>query len=185
MKKLIQPKALQRPAPEAARFLLGKYLCRRINGRVIRKMITETEAYHGPSDRASHAFKGKTERNCVMFGEAGRFYVYFTYGMHWMLNIVTGEKDLPSAVLIRSLRRIEGPGRLTKALSIDKRFNGEIAGKKIGLWLEDRGEKIDAKYIKKGPRVGVLYAGPYWAGRHYRFYLDQAFLSEKPTPRKR
>jgi DNA-3-methyladenine glycosylase len=154
-------------APEVASHLLGKYLC---CGRRCFK-ITEVEAYDGFSDRASHARSGKTMRNQIMFGEAGRWYVYLTYGMHWMLNIVTGPKNYPSAVLIRGIDGFNGPAKLTKQLSIDKKVNGRFADKKTGLWIEDRGLKINFKKIKKSPRVGVDYAGTYWARRHWRFYI--------------
>src|SRR4051812_28041733 len=104
--------------------LLGKYLVREIDGEIIREKIIETEAYIGPHDLACHSSRGRTERNKIMFEEAGTIYIYFTYGMHWMLNIVTEEKDFPSAVLIRGLENVSGPARLTKKLKIDKGLNG-------------------------------------------------------------
>ena len=133
-------------------------------------MITETEAYDGFKDKASHARRGKTARNYPMFGEAGRWYVYFTYGMHWMLNIVTEPKDYPAAVLIRAVERISGPARLTKFLKIDKRFNNKLAVRKTGLWIEDRGIKFQNSNIKKTPRIGVSYAEE-WAKKKYRFII--------------
>lgn len=179
-----------------AQSLLGKFLVRKHRGEVIAVMITEVEAYDGFRDKASHASRGLTERNKVMFGEAGRWYVYFTYGMHWMLNIVTGPKDYPAAILVRrgimdksgkifsryrSLAEprcenilplfINGPARLTKFLKISKSFNGRAAVKKNGLWFEDRGAKIKKSQIKRTKRVGVDYAGRYWANRKYRFSL--------------
>ncbi|MCI0620025.1 DNA-3-methyladenine glycosylase [Candidatus Wolfebacteria bacterium] len=90
-----------RDARTVARELLGKYLVRRYQGREAAYMITEVEAYVGPHDKASHAHRGRTKRTEVMFGKAGRFYVYLVYGMYWMLNIVTDADDYPSAVLIR------------------------------------------------------------------------------------
>jgi DNA-3-methyladenine glycosylase len=133
-------------------------------------MITEIEAYDGPNDKASHACRGKTERNKVMFGEAGNWYVYFTYGMHWMLNIVTGPKDYPAAILIRGTKEISGPARITKFLKIDKKFNGKSASKKSNLWIEDRGIKIKSSQITAAKRIGVDYAGN-WANKHYRFKI--------------
>ncbi len=121
-----------------AKNLLGKYIVRKIGGKEVALMITEVEAYDGPRDKASHASRGKTERNQVMFGPAGYFYVYFTYGMHWMLNIVTGPKDYPAAVLIRGTDKVSGPARLTKFLKIDKKLNGKKAEPKTGLWFESR-----------------------------------------------
>jgi DNA-3-methyladenine glycosylase len=139
-------------------------------------MITEVEAYDGFSDEASHASRGKTARNAPMFGEAGRWYIYFTYGMHWMLNIVTGKKDYPAAVLIRALgnpvTKLNGPAKLTKYLKIDKRFNDKIASHKTGLWIEYRGIKIKKSQIMRAPRIGVDYAGK-WAKKPYRFYVEK------------
>lgn len=140
-------------------------------------MITEVEAYDGFEDKASHASRGKTDRNQVMFGEAGRFYVYFTYGMHWLLNIVTGKENYPAAVLIRGVEGVSGPARLTKKLKIGKRFNGLKAVPKNGLWFEDRGVKIESSRIKRTPRVGVDYAGK-WAGKLYRFLIIPGSLVE-------
>mgnify|MGYP001563591623 FL=1 len=99
-----------------ARELLGKCLVRKVNGKIFKERITETEAYVGSHDLACHSSRGKTARNEIMFREAGTIYIYFTYGMHWMLNIVTEEKGFPAAVLIRSTENITGPARLTKAL---------------------------------------------------------------------
>lgn len=133
-------------------------------------MITEVEAYDGFLDKASHAHKGKTVRNAPMFGEAGIWYVYLVYGMHFMLNIVTGKKDYPAAVLIRSVEGISGPGKLTKKLNINKKFNCKPTIPKTGLWIEDGGIKIKQSQIKSSPRVGIHYAKE-WALKHYRFYL--------------
>jgi DNA-3-methyladenine glycosylase len=109
-----------------------------------------------------------------MFEDGGRWYVYLVYGMHWMLNIVTETKDRPSAVLIRGTDKARGPARVTKLLKIDKRFNGLLAAKKSGLWIEDRGIKIKDSEIKKGPRIGVDYAGPVWSKKPWRFYLKES-----------
>lgn len=161
-----------RPTLLVAKELLGKYLVRRYGGKEIPLLITEVEAYLGHNDKASHAGRGKTERNKVMFGEGGRWYVYFTYGMHWMLNIVTGPQNYPAAVLIRGTDKVAGPGRLTKYLKIDKGLNGLLADKKSGLWVEGRGYKIKPSEIIKSPRVGVDYAGPLWAKKPWRFYVS-------------
>ncbi len=155
-----------------ARDLLGKFLVRRIGKRETVLMITEVEAYDGLKDKASHAHRGKTKRNVLMFGEAGHWYVYFTYGMHWMLNVVTGEEGYPAAVLIRSAGGIKGPARLTKRLKIARSLNGKSANKKSGLWIEDRGFKIKNSKIKRTKRIGVAYSGRYWANRKYRFLLE-------------
>ena len=160
-----------RPTLKVAKELLGKYLVRRSYAKEIALMITEVEAYIGPNDKASHASRGKTQRNEVMFGKAGKWYVYFTYGMHWMLNIVTGPENYPAAVLIRGTDKVVGPARLTKYLKIDKRFNGRLADKKSGLWIEDRGCKIKRSEIIQSPRIGVDYAGSAWAKKPWRFYV--------------
>lgn len=163
-----------------AKNLLGKYLCRRYRGKVICRMITEVEAYDGLQDRASHASRGMTQRNEIMFGPAGYWYVYFTYGLHWMLNIVTGERGYPAAVLIRGVQSIdvrrqyidiEGPGRVTKFFKIDKRFNNKKASPRTDLWIEDKGVKVKKSQIKIGKRIGVDYAGPIWSKKPWRFYL--------------
>lgn len=154
-----------------AKELLGKYLVRRYGARNIPLMITEVEAYVGSEDKACHASCGKTERNKIMFEGGGRWYVYFTYGMHWMLNIVTGPKNYPAAVLIRGTDKVAGPGRLTKYLKIDRSFNGSLADKKSGLWIEDRGCEIKPSEIVKAPRIGVDYAGLPWAKKPWRFYV--------------
>ncbi len=141
-------------------------------------MITEVEAYDGPRDMASHAHRGKTARNFPMFRDAGHWYVYFTYGMHWMLNIVTGPENYPAAILIRGVSGCSGPARLTKELGIDKVFNSLPANKKTGLWIEDRGVVIPKSEIKSSPRIGVDYAGS-WAKKPYRFYIVSPGLSWK------
>lgn len=160
-----------RDALIVAKELLGKYLVRKVDGKETALMITEVEAYDGFEDKASHAHKGRTKRNEVMFGPPGYFYVYLVYGMHWMLNVTTGEKDYPAAVLIRGVEGFDGPAKLTKFLKINKKLNGKKAEKKAGLWFEDRGVKIKEKDIKKTPRIGVSYAGPVWSKKHYRFLL--------------
>ena len=159
-----------------AKSLIGKYLVRRHGGAVRKYMITEAEAYDGFKDKASHAHRGKTARNKIMFGPAGNWYVYFTYGMHWMLNIVTGPENYPAAILTRGIKSgqgncINGPARLTKALHIKGKINGKPADKKTGLWIEDRGEKIKPSQIQCSPRIGVAYAGPVWSMKNYRFEL--------------
>lgn len=154
-----------------ARDLLGMNLVRIIGGKVERWKIVETEAYEGSRDKASHASRGKTARNTPMFGEPGTIYVYFTYGMHWMLNIVCGKKEHPAAVLIRGLEGCVGPGRLTKKLKIDKDLNGKILGVKTGLWVEKVGDISPKMKIGKTSRIGVGYAGPVWSKKLYRFLL--------------
>ena len=156
--------------PKLAKFLLGKILVRKIGNDILRVRIIETEAYDGFDDKASHAHKGKTDRNTVMFGDAFRWYVYLVYGMHNMLNLVTGPKDYPAAILIRGVevdgKRVEGPGKVTKLLSISREFDGlEVRG---DLYLEDDG--FEVKDIIETPRVGIDYAKE-WKDKLYRFVL--------------
>ena len=159
-----------------AQGLVGKYLVRRVDGKILREKITETEAYVGPHDLACHSSKGKTKRCEPMFEEAGTIYVYFTYGMHWMLNIVTEEEGYPAAVLIRGTEKISGPARLTKKFKIDKMLNGKMLGKKSGLWIAAPAEASREGWKKKlkilrTPRIGVTYAKGGWAKKPYRFVL--------------
>jgi len=169
------------PTLKVAKELLGKFLVKRINGKILVGKIVETEAYIGPKDLASHASRGKTKRTEIMFGEPGFWYIYLIYGMYYCLNIVTEHKNYPAAVLIRAVKLIssaegavtslhlrdskiktDGPGKLCRAFKIDKNLNGAPAfGKNSKLWMEDRGEKIKPSQIKKTPRVGVDYAGEY------------------------
>ena len=156
-----------------ARDLLGKTLVRKYNGTTVRAIITETEAYKGFDDKASHASRGKTARNEIMFGEAGKIYVYLVYGMYYCLNIVTEQKKFPAAVLIRgavledSGKAVDGPGRLTRALGVDKSLNAKTLGYSTGLWIEE-GIEVPKSRIVAGPRVGVHYAGA-WAKKPWRF----------------
>ena len=154
-----------------AQQLLGKFLIYNAGNKKIIGEITETEAYIGPNDLASHASKGKTARTEIMFGPPGFWYVYLIYGMYYCLNIVTEHKNYPAAVLIRAVESVsgfkpnaktDGPGKLCKAFKIDKNLNGKPAfGKNAKLWIEDRGIKIKPSQIKKSPRIGVDYAGVY------------------------
>jgi len=160
----------ERDVLEVAPDLLGKTLARRFDdGTKIKKVITEVEAYKGEEDLACHASHGKTERNKVMYETGGHVYVYFVYGMYWMLNIVTGKRDAPQAVLIRSLDGISGPGRVGKFLKLDKSFYREDVTKSNRIWLEDIPSLKKVRY-KKSARVGVNYAGT-WAKKNWRFIL--------------
>ncbi len=172
MKKMLGPRFFDRSAVAVARDLLGKFLVRKRGGKLTSLMITETEAYLGFNDKASHAHRGRTERNAPMFGEPGRWYVYFTYGMHWLLNVVTGKKGHPAGVLIRGLEGLNGPARLTKALKINRTQNNRRADRTTGLWIEDHGFKPPRGTIRRTPRIGVDYAGT-WAKKPYRFVLER------------
>ena len=172
MRKVLSKKFFERSAVVVAKDLLGKFLVIKREGREASYIITETEAYHGHSDKASHASKGRTERNDPMFGKPGYWYIYLIYGMYWMLNIVTGKEKQPSAVLIRDIESYDGPGKLTKALKITKSFNTIAASKKFGLWIEDRGIHVPSARIVRTPRIGVAYAEE-WAEKLYRFHIKK------------
>jgi DNA-3-methyladenine glycosylase len=174
------------PTRQVAQELLGKLLVRKHRGKIYRGIITETEAYCGPQDLASHASRGRTPRTEVMFGPPGRTYVYMIYGMYYCLNIVTEKKDYPAAVLIRAVRSIkpasikqktDGPGKLCRYFKIDKTLNNQlITGNKI--WVEDIGLK--PLKIKKLPRVGVDYAGEY-KNKKWRFVFVGADPCVRPN----
>lgn len=171
--KLLKPKFFDRNSVVVAEDLLGKYLVREINGKKITSKIVETEAYEGIKDKASHAYKGKTFRNTPMFGKPGTIYVYFTYGIHWMLNISCGKVGHPAAVLIRGIEGCIGPARLTKKLRIDKRLNKKLLGKKSDLWIEEADSISKKIKVLKTPRIGVNYAGFVWSKKLYRFVLKE------------
>ena len=162
------------PTLTVARSLIGKYLVRVIDGRILAGKIVEVEAYVGSKDRACHASKGRTQRTDVMFGSAGVAYVYLVYGMHHCLNVVTEREEFPSAVLIRAIELdgelIDGPGRLCRALQIDRRLNRVDLTTGESLWFEDRGEVVERGTVGAYPRIGVDYAGK-WAEKLWRFRL--------------
>lgn len=153
---------------EVAPDLIGKYIVLgRKDGTFEKFLISEVEAYRGEEDLACHAAKGRTRRTEVLYHEGGRLYVYFIYGMYWMLNIVTEKENVPQAVLIRGAGVFNGPGKLAKALGIDRSFYGEDLTKSERIWIEDSG--VNPK-IKTSPRIGVDYSGDYWKTRLWRFY---------------
>jgi DNA-3-methyladenine glycosylase len=158
-----------RPADDVARDLLGKALVRRIGRTELAFTVTETEAYLGPHDLACHSARGRTPRTEVMYGSPGTLYVYLVYGLHLMLNIVTGPEGCAAAVLIRGAGTAQGPGRLGRALALTIGLHGKAASPETGLWFEDR--DVLARRIAAAPRVGVGYAGPRWSRRKLRFIL--------------
>lgn len=175
MKHALTPDFFSRPAPLVAPELLGKALARKHGGKLTQAIITEVEAYEGEEDKACHGRFGITKRNEVMFGPSGYWYVYFIYGMYWMLNIVTGDKGHPSAVLIRGAGEWDGPGKLTRDLCIDGTLTGKQCDHSIGLWIEDHKIVIPKKLIKQTPRIGVSYAGE-WAEKKWRFVIPSVAI---------
>lgn len=162
----INPELYKLNALELGPKLLGMKLCRRFENKIIRLRITETEAYFGEDDTACHAHKGRTERTKILYEPGGVAYVYLCYGIHNLLNVVSGEKDFPQAVLIRGVEGFDGPGKLTKALFIDRALNGENLINSNKLWLEDDGYKFSFKAEK---RVGIDYATPEYRDKLWRF----------------
>ena len=157
-----------RPCLQVTRELVGKWLVRRLpSGEILRLRIAETEAYCGEDDTACHAHKGRTKRTEVLYADAGTIYIYLCYGMHWLLNVVTGDPEDPQAVLIRACVDAPGPGRLTKALGIDGALNrGNICGDE--LWIEADSGVCNLVTDK---RVGIGYASQEDQDRPWRFKL--------------
>lgn len=169
MSQKLQKSFFRRNVLEVAPELLGKILVRQFPDRTVaRYTITETEAYSGDGDLACHASKGKTPRTEVMFREGGLVYVYLIYGMYWMLNFVTGKEGEASAVLIRGLEGISGPGKVGKALQLDRSFYGENLETSNRIWVEDTENHPD--FIAT-PRIGIDYAGEPWVSKPWRFIV--------------
>lgn len=149
--------------------ILGKILVRDWgNGKLKRYTINEVEAYRGEEDLACHASKGRTKRNDVMYREGGMVYVYLIYGMYWMLNFVTGNINIPQAILIRGVEGFNGPGKVTKEMDIEGSFYGENLGVSTRIWIEDNG--FAPEYIQT-PRIGIEYAGDIWKTKPWRFII--------------
>ena len=176
-----------RPTLTVARELLGARLVRILDGIKLVGLISETEAYFGFDDLASHAKAGRTIRTAPMFGPPGHTYVYFTYGNHWMLNAVTEQEGFPAAVLIRAIQPIEGievmmerrlgrdtlgPGKLTQALGITKSENNvNLTEANSSLWIE-AGQVIPDKSVTIGPRVGLNKTPEPWLSKPWRFLVN-------------
>lgn len=180
-----------------AKDLIGKVLVTKEGKTITSGIITETEAYNGIVDKASHAYGNRrTNRTETMFKEGGTSYVYLCYGIHYLFNVVTNVKDHPHAVLIRAIQPLQGkehilrrrrvakpdkklcigPGKVSQALGIDIKYNGlDLTGDKI--WIEDHGIKIKPKDILVGPRIGVDYAGED-AKLPYRFWTEAEISHE-------
>ncbi|MFF2326229.1 MULTISPECIES: DNA-3-methyladenine glycosylase [unclassified Streptomyces] len=191
---------LAHPAEEVAPRLLRSVLTCKTPEGTVSIAITETEAYSGTADPASHAYRGQTPRNAVMFGPAGHLYVYRSHGLHWCANVVTGTDGIASAVLIRAGRVIEGerlarkrrgervesprlargPGNFCQALGITAEHNGAdlLTGTSVVL---SEGESVPTALIQVGPRVGVSKAHDW----QHRFYLagDPTVSAYRLSPR--
>jgi DNA-3-methyladenine glycosylase len=187
-----------RPTRQLTQALLGCRLVRRWQGRRLSGLIVEAEAYIGETDLACHARVGRTARTAVMYGRPGLAYIYFTYGMHWMLNVVSEEEHFPAAVLIRALepqegidlmqqyrpvsRPIElcrGPAKLTQALRIDQTLNGvDLCNRHGDLWIET-GVAVSIRSVVRGPRVGLGNTPEPWKSKPWRYWVkDSSFVSK-------
>jgi DNA-3-methyladenine glycosylase len=183
----------ERDTKIVARELLGKVLVREVKRGILKGKIVETEAYYGLNDSASHASRGKTKRNSVMFGEAGVAYIYLNYGVHFLFNVVTEKLSIPGAVLIRALEPLEGmkvmmenrntksinqltngPGKLTKAMQIDISFN-RYDLTRGDLLIEDNGHSCLIEIVE-AQRIGISVA----QDKLLRYYIkDNLFVSKK------
>jgi DNA-3-methyladenine glycosylase len=183
----------RRPALAVARDLLGCRLVRHLNGERLAGIILETEAYQGEEDLGCHASAGKTPRTSVMYGPPGHAYVYFTYGMHWLLNTVTDCEGTPAAVLIRAIQPVEGaalmaenrpyhafqrgwtdgPAKLAQALAINGDFNRvDLCDPASGLWIET-GEPMHAGAVEQTARIGLTTVPEPWKSLPWRFVLQE------------
>ncbi|MBE44178.1 MAG: 3-methyladenine DNA glycosylase [Thaumarchaeota archaeon] len=193
--KIITREFYNRNTIVVAKDLLGKILVRVVGNKILSGIIVESEAYRSIDDPASHSYKGKTERNNVMFGEVGHAYVYFTYGIHYCLNIVAKEHSIPAgAILIRAIEPIEGieqmqkfrktndlynltngPGKLTKALNVTKKQNGVDVVKKDEIYILN-GREIDNSSIIATSRIGISTA----LDKQWRFLItSNKFVSRR------
>jgi len=192
--KLLPRSFYNRPTLTVARELLGARLVRILDGDTLVGLITETEAYISQEDLACHARAGITARTKVMFGEPGHAYVYFTYGNHWMLNVVTEREGFPAAVLIRAIQPIEGveimldrrngrdtfgPGKLCQAMGITRTENGvDLTHRDSGLWIE-KGLKVPNSLVTKGPRVGLNNTPEPWLSKPWRFLVKSHVIASR------
>lgn len=178
MRKALQQSFFARDVHTVARELLGKELVCAIDGKERSFVITETESYDGPEDKACHASDTPTERTKVMFGPPGHFYIYLIYGMYDMLNIVTGEEGYPSAVLIRGVEGHDGPGKLTRDIGINRSLNAEPVTPQTGLWVREGDIVVADENVETTPRIGIDYAEE-WADKPYRFVLKGVLETKK------
>ena len=188
--KFLSRSFFSRPTIVVARKLLGCELIREFRGIRLSGIITETEAYIGENDLACHARAGRTNRTQFLYGSPGHTYVYFTYGMHWMLNLVTERENFPAAVLIRSITPTEGiesmkrfrsgkpltqltngPAKLTQAMNITKKQNGIDCCNVNSIIKVKRGSKINNSQILKNTRIGIGQTPEPWVSKPWRFNL--------------
>jgi len=186
-----------RPTLTVARAILGERLVRVEAGQRLAGIITEVEAYIGETDLGCHARAGRTPRTAVMYGQPGHAYVYFTYGMHWMLNFVTEMEDFPAAVLIRALQPVEGlatiaarrkgrpqpawtdgPGKICQALGIDGRLNGTDLCAAEALLFVEAGDPVPDDCVTIDPRVGLNSVPEPWKSMPWRYQVKDSSTAE-------
>lgn len=186
------------PVKEVARNLLGKRLVRNIADERIVGIIIETEAYDGEEDQACHARSGKTKRNATMYEQGGHAYVYFTYGIHWMLNCVCGPAGYPAAALIRAILPIEnldfihqrrgniakkhwcdGPAKLTKSMAIDGNLDGLDLCKSNNSLTVQEGIQIPDTIVQTSGRIGIQSAGEPWVSLPWRYFVHPEDVRNK------
>ena len=171
MNKRLDAEFFHRDVLEAAPDLVGKILVHKLSdGTELRERIAETEAYRGEEDKGCHAAKGRTKRTELLYGESGVIYVYLCYGMHWLMNVITGENDQPQGLLIRAGKKYNGPAKLTKNMKVDGSFNGVSLRDNEEIWFEDDGYRPK---IRTAPRVGIDYAGEPWISKHWRLIAEE------------
>lgn len=183
-----------------AQDLLGKHLHSDFDHEHCIGKIVETEAYMAPEDKASHAYQNlRTNRTEIMFAKGGHAYIYLCYGIHSMVNVVTGPKDCAHAILIRAIEPLDnihimksrvktkkkdillgaGPGNVCKAMGIHTKHNGEKLFDRGKIWIENSSESHSDGDIVKSPRVGIAYANE-WANKPWRFYINEHPSVSKP-----
>ncbi|MBE6895141.1 MAG: DNA-3-methyladenine glycosylase [Ruminococcaceae bacterium] len=168
--KQLKKKFFAQDAYTVAQQLIGKWICRKIDGEIYKFQITETECYIGSCDTACHAHKGKTARTQIMWHEGGVCYVYLCYGIHWLLNFITGKEGEAEGVLIRGVKDAVSPGKATRAMKIDKSFYGESLLTNERIWVEDDGKAYSFTALK---RIGIGYASQEDQDRLWRFELAE------------
>lgn len=171
MNKKLDKNFYEKDVLEVAPLLIGKILVRKLDdGNILKSRITETEAYRGEEDSACHARFGLTKRTEVLYGDGGYTYIYLCYGIHYLLNFVTGQRGIPQAVLIRGIEDYDGPGKLTKFLNIDKNLNHINLCDSDKLWIEDDGKEFE---YYKTKRIGIDYASEPYKSIEWRYVIKK------------
>lgn len=171
MMERLEADFFHRDCLEVAPDLVGKLLIRQLpDGTILQERIAETEVYRGEEDEACHAHKGRTKRTELLYRESGLIYVYLCYGMHWLMNVITGEPEQPQGVLFRAGVVHDGPAKLTRYLQVDKQWNGDSFLTCSNLWVADDGFRSK---IQTAERVGIGYAGEVWQKKQWRFLIQK------------